>query len=198
MKYKKWTTEEDEFIAVANEAGWKAKDIAVELDRSLDSVLQRRNRLGIVGISGVADKYTKEELIRFLKEAPIKTYEYFNSASSGTPAATTYRKYFGSWEAALAAAGVDSNNCTMKEDLPTTLYLVEFKEGFFKIGITQRDIKIRLDNRYPDYSIVLSITMDLAEARKVEREWLDSVLQYKFIPTNFPKEARGSGECFKI
>lgn len=196
--YKQWTEEEDQFIAVCTNQGWTAKEIATELDRSTSSVIARRNRLGLKGATGCPKKYTKEELIRLMKSAPIVTYDYFNSKESGLPSATIYRSYFGSWSAALEAAGIEQANSVMKMDKPTKVYLVEF-DGFYKVGITQQTIKQRLGGRYPDYRIVLELEFNnLREAKEVENSWLEAVKSYKFIPSNFPSEGRGFTECFKL
>lgn len=145
---------------------------------------------------GRKPKYTKERLIEIMKAAPIVTYDYFNSKDSGLPAATTYRKYFGSWAEALAAAGIEQANSVMKTNKPTKVYLVEF-EGFYKIGITQQTVKQRLGGRYPAYKIILELEFDtLAEAKQIEKAWLEAVKPYKYTPNNFPAEGRGATECF--
>jgi len=196
--YKHWTIEEDQLVEVCNSKGWTAKEIAAELDRSEGSVKARRKLLGLIGPKGGPKKYTKEQLIKLLQDAPVKTYDYLNSKESGLPAATTYRQYFGSWNAALEAAGIHVNNCVQKPDKPTRLYLVEF-DGFYKIGITQQTINQRLGGRYPPYNIVLTLEFEnLDEARSVEKSWLEAVADYRYVPTNFPTEGRGFTECFAL
>lgn len=146
---------------------------------------------------GRKPKYTKEELVAIMRAAPTVTYDYFNSKDNGLPAATTYRRYFGSWTAALEAAGIEQANSVMKTDKPTKVYLVEF-DGFYKVGITQQTVKQRLGGRYPNYSIVLELDFpNLREAKEVENSWLEAVKPYKFMPHNFPSEGRGFTECFK-
>ena len=217
--YKHWTQEEDQFIEACNSQGWTAKEIAAELERSEGSVIARRNRLGIAGRNGCPKKYTRQELINIMRSAPEISYEYFNSKESGLPAATTYRQYFGSWTAALEAAGVQTTGhnrseqdkdppdneepsrslkYSQKPDKPTKVYLVEF-DGFYKIGITQQTINQRLGGRYPPYKVVLTLEFeDLRSAKQVEQNWLKAVADYKFVPDNFPEEGRGFTECFKL
>lgn len=150
-------------------------------------------------IGGRPPKYTKEQLIDIMRNAPIKTYDYFNSKDSGVPSATVYRRYFGSWGEALKAAGVKQANCVMKADTLTRMYLVKFEEGYYKLGITQQSIKQRLGGRYPKYEIIWDIEYDtLASAREAEKECLEYVKPYKYVPTNFPIEGRGFTECFKF
>jgi hypothetical protein len=149
--------------------------------------------------SGRPAKYTKEQLIEIMQNAPVISYDYFNSKDNDLPAATTYRRYFGSWSAALEAAGVSAANSTMKPDRKTTLYLVEFEDQVFKIGITQQTIQQRLGGRYPKYTIILEILFDtLAEAKTAEKLWLQNIREFKFVPGNFPVEGRGFTECFKL
>lgn len=144
-------------------------------------------------------KYTKEELIVAMQNAPIKTYDYFNSKESGLPSATTYRSYFGSWAEALKAAGIPQANSVMKDNTITRLYCVEFEEGYYKVGITQQSVKQRLGGRYPKYTIVWEVEFGtLEEARYAEAECLEYVKPYKYIPTEFPVEGRGFTECFKF
>jgi hypothetical protein len=196
--YKHWTIEEDQFIEACNSQGWTAKEIAIELDRSEGSVKARRNLLGLTGPKGCPKKYTKEQLIKLLQDAPVKTYDYLNSKESGLPSATTYRQYFGSWNAALEAAGIDVNNCVQKPEKPTKVYLVEF-DGFYKVGITQQTINQRLGGRYPPYKVVLTLEFeDLSQAKEVEKSWLKAVADYHYVPDNFPEEGRGFTECFKL
>lgn len=195
--YRHWSVEEEEFIRVCTDEGWTAKEIAAELDRSVDSVIARRNRLGIRGRNGCPKKYTKEELIDIMRSAPTVTYDYFNSKDSGLPAATIYRSYFGSWTAALEAAGITQANSAMKPDKPTKVYLVEFGD-FYKVGITQQTINQRLGGRYPPYKVVLELEFDnLMEAKEIESSWLKAVKDYRYVPDNFPTEGRGFTECFK-
>lgn len=196
----RWTTDDIEFLTIATEAGWLAKDIANELGRTTDAVISKRNRLGLVGPSGRPSEYTKEELIRLLQEAPNKTYNYLNSKESGLPAATTYRKYFGSWENALITAGLPLNISSMDSAKPTTVYLLYFSSGdYYKVGITQQRLAERFSGRYPAYEVVLELSMELKDARELEKCWKESVREFMYIPDDFPKDySSGVTECFKI
>lgn len=215
MKYKKWTDEDHELLRCMSEAGFTAREIATELDCSENTVKHKKSVLGISTRSnsykpkyhdtktggnyggGRPKKYTKEQLIEIMKAAPIHTYDYFNSKDSGLPAGTTYRAYFGSWESALIAAGLDPNESTMKENVPTTVYLLDFGD-FYKIGITQQPLNKRFGSRYPAYHVVLTMETSLQEARLIEKQWLDAVKQYQYVPSTFPYEGGGHTECFKL
>ena len=218
MRYKKWTEEDFELLRCFSEAGYTAREIASELNCSENSVKHYKSKLGIstrnnsytrgnrktttVSTGGAygggrPNAYTKEQLIEIMQRAPVHTYDYFNSKDSELPAATTYRKYFGSWDNALKAAGVPPNISTMKEHLPTKVYLLDFGD-FYKIGITQQELNKRFGSRYPEYEVVLCIETTLEDARAIETTWLKSVSSYKYIPDSFPTEGRGHTECFKV
>ena len=212
MKYKKWAEEDFELLRCLSEAGYTAREIATELGCSENSVKHYKSKLGIStrNNSYTCDKrpagphaggrpaaYTKEQLIEIMRQAPIHTYDYFNSKGSGLPAATTYRRYFGSWENALKAAGLQPNATTMKQNIPTKVYLLDFGE-FYKVGITQQAIHKRFGGKYPEYEVVLVIETTLDEAKKIEAEWLQNVREYKYVPGSFPVGSRGHTECFKV
>lgn len=195
--HKRWSTEEDEFVVVCTNQGWTARQISQELNRSTGSVSERRKKLAVKGTVGAGKRYTKEQLIEIMKNAPVVSYDYFNSKDSGLPTATTYRSYFGSWSAALQAAGIDPAVSIMKVDRPTTVYLVSFGE-FYKVGITQQTVDQRLGGRYPPYQILKTVQFEtLGKAKALEACWLETVRPYKFVPSNFPVEGRGFTECFK-
>lgn len=209
MKYKKWTEEDHELIKIMSEAGYTAREIATELDCSENTIKHKKVVLGIStransykskdcgGSSGLPPQYTKEQLIKWMQEAPLHTYDYFNSKESSVPSATTYRRYFGSWQAALEAAGIQPNKSSMDCTRPTKVYLVDFGD-FYKVGITQQTLKQRFKNNYPKYEVVLEIDTTYEEAKAIEKQWLEAVKQFKYIPDSFPIEGRGFTECFKF
>lgn len=201
MQYKKWTDEDNETIRVLSEAGFTAREIAAEMECSEDTVKRKKSILNIRTKSsrgGRPKEYTKEQLVTIMQSAPICTYDYFNSKESGLPSATTYRKYFGSWTAALEAAGVSANTSVLKDSKPTNLYVVEF-EDFCKLGITQQTVHQRLGGRYPSYTIRYTKEYaTLHEAKQEETRLLELVKHHKHIPTNFPAEGRGFTECFQM
>lgn len=197
----KWTDEDRELVALFADQGLGIQETADEMGITTSQVryLRGSSRISTKGVykhlyQGTEEE-VKERLIKILQDAPIKTYTYFNSKDSGTPAATTYRKYFGSWSAALEAAGV-VNYSNMQPTKPTTVYLVEF-DGFYKVGITQQTVNQRLGKRYGNYTIIMQITTTLKEALEVEKRWLKNVKEFQYIPQDFPSEGRGFTECFK-
>lgn len=197
-----WGYEDKECVRLLSAEGMSARDIEKETGIPLGTIHGWRRSWGITTKNKYDELYkgtvgeVQERLIKIMQEAPVVTYTYFNSKDSGTPAATTYRKYFGSWDNALSAAGI-TNSCTMKPGKPTRIYLVEF-EGFYKIGITQQTVHERLGGRYPPYKVIIDIETTLEEAKNIEKDWLKTVKPFQFIPTTFPSEGRGFTECFKI
>lgn len=196
MKYKRWTDEDISIIKQLTEAGWSSADISKEFDWSEDSIKGLRSKYNIRSINNRA--YTKEELIAFLQTAEYKTFEYFNKPGNGLPAGSTYLKYFGSWNAALEAAGLDPNKSTLNPYKLTKVYLIDFGE-VYKIGITQQTLEQRFRaSGYPSFEPILVIETSLKEAKEIEEQWLNAVKEYKYVPDNWPKEGRGGSECFRL
>lgn len=197
----KWKTEEITILRELSALGWTNKQISDEFGWSIDSIKHYKSKNNIRSaesnkrLGGRGTEYTKEILIEALILSECKTQEYFNNPANNLPNPSTYRRFFGSWTNALIEAGLDPNKCSIDPCKVTKLYLVEFEEGFYKIGITQRTVKHRLSG-YPKFSIVLELEMTYEEAIKTEKEWLSAVSEFKFIPNNFPKNS-GRTECFK-
>lgn len=198
----KWSEEDKQLVVEFSNQGMGLDEIAAEMEITRQEVSYLRARTKYSSLNSYKDLYNgtieevQQRLIKIMQGATKVTYTYFNSKDSGTPAATTYRKYFGSWENALEAAGVSSVSA-LKEDRSTTVYLVEF-EGFYKVGITQQTVHQRLGGRYPMYEIVMQIECSLKEAKEIETTWLKNVKHLQYIPPTFPVEGRGFTECFKI
>lgn len=198
----KWTEEDKEVARLLLQQGLTARDVSVEIDIPEGTINGWKNIWAIRNKKSYKEIYSgtvgevQQRLIKLMQEAPEVSYSYFNSSTSNVPPATTYRKYFGSWSAALDAAGLVVSN--QKGARSTKVYLVEF-DGFYKLGITQQTVDQRLGGRYPEYKILGTIQFNtLAEAKKEEARLLGLIKEYKYIPTNFPVEGRGFTECFKV
>lgn len=85
----------------------------------------------------------------------------------------------------------------MKENVLTTVYLLDFGD-FYKIGITQQPLNKRFGPKYPPFQVILTLETSLMEARLIEKQWLEAVKEYKYIPDTFPQEGGGHTECFKL
>ena len=204
----KWVEEDKELAKLLLEQGMTVQQVSNEIDIPFGTINNWKLKWGIKHKNSYKEIYTgtvgevQERLIELMRAAPEISYSYFNSADSPVPPATTYRKYFGSWSAAMVAAGVSNSPKVsvgvQKAGKCTTLYLVEF-EDFYKIGITQQTVHQRLGGRYPRYKILAEKVFDTPYLAKVEeKRLLQLVKPYKYIPTNFPVEGRGFTECFKI
>jgi hypothetical protein len=209
QKLRKYTQEDKEVVKLLLEQGMSPRGVSAETDIPEGTINGWKGKWGIRHKNSYKDLYkgtvgeVQQRLIKIMQEAPEVCYNYFNSANSGVPPATTYRKYFGSWTAAREAAGVVAKeegrgHSIQKEDKITLLYLVEF-EDFYKIGITQQTVDQRLGKRYPAYKILWTKEFNtLAEAKREEARLLTEVKHKQYIPTNFPAEGRGFTECFKM
>ena len=201
----KWTDEDKMVAKLLLEEGMTAREVSSEINIPEGTINGWKGAWKIKHKKVYKELYTgtveevQQRLIKLMQEAPEVTYNYFNSATSGVPAATTYRKYFGSWEAALQAAGVERVTSRGNIDNKLTkVYLVDFGD-FYKIGITQQTVHQRLGGRYPPYTILTTKEFStLFEARILEKELLSLVSKYKYVPSNFPVEGRGFTECFKM
>jgi transposase-like protein len=199
----KWTEEDKEVTRLLLEQGLNIAEVSAETSIPPGTINGWKTKWGIKHKKSYKYLYegTVEEvqarLIKIMQEAPEVSYNYFNSASSSVPSATSYRKIFGSWEEALKAAGIH-NISTQEVNKLTVVYLVEF-EDFYKVGITQQTVDQRLGGRYPAYQILaIKEYPTLIQAKSMEKELLDLVKGYSYIPTNFPAEGRGFTECFKM
>jgi hypothetical protein len=204
-----WTDEDKEVVKALLLEGLTSEQVSAETEIPKGTINGWKSKWQIRHKNSYKELYkgtvaeVQAKLIELMKSAPEVGYAYFNSADSNVPPATTYRKYFGSWSNALAAAGITSNSSTskksfsQKETKETVVYLVKFDE-FYKIGTTQQTISQRLGGRYPSYTIVTTKSFPtLLQAKEVEKSILSLVKDCKYIPTNFPAEGRGFTECFK-
>ena len=136
--------------------------------------------------------YTDEELLDILRNSDTKTVMHFRD-NKDLPHSIIYERRFGSWNNALDLAGCLHNKGGIDPTKSTTVYLVDFGE-YYKIGITQRDIKVRFYG-YPKYSVVFILeNLSLQDALNIEKEWIHNVRDYKYEPINL---IAGHTECFK-
>jgi hypothetical protein len=205
-----WTEEDKECVRLLLLDGLTAEQVSNETGIPKGTVNGWKGKWGIRQKNSYKHLYegtvadVQARLIKIMQEAPEVSYSYFNSADSDTPPATTYRKYFGSWTAAVEAANISKLNkeytadkYSQKKNLPTKVYLVEF-DGYYKLGITQQTVEQRLGGRYPKYTVLqVKELPSLKDAKVLERTLLDLVKDYKYIPKDFPAEGRGFTECFK-
>ena len=193
MHYYKWTEEDTELVRLLALEGLSARQISIETGLSESRIKKEKTVL----IGGSKRQYTSlpdAELLEILKASNNKCSSYFNSKDSGTPSATIYIKRFGSWNNALNLAGIPTNKCSMKEGVPTIVYLLEFST-YYKVGVTQQSVLKRFYG-YPEYTVLMEIETSLEEAKKIEKDWLNSTRDYRYLATDFPLHKGGQTECF--
>ena len=163
--------------------------IAKELDCTLDSAKHIGSRLikdGRLRRGKDIKKYSREELLEVVKE-------YKSKDSCPMKYIGSINVEFGSWSQALSAAGMRSRvGGIMDSTKPTTLYLLDFGE-FYKVGITQRELKKRFSGA-PKYEIIDLYCSDLDHIAALEKEILSKVK--KIQPEDPWFYRRGKTECF--
>ena len=182
-----WTTEEDDILKDLVKDGLTYKEISELIPgRTEDACAIRASTKGLTKqiASRNHTKLSKNELIELIKIEPSSnkhpTYIYHNAL-----------RLFGSWAEAQKQAGVRSKMGFMRPELPTTVYLVYFKdENLYKIGITQVGINKRFSG-YPEYEIIDSLETNLDNALEIEKRVLSLV--NKTEPISFK---RGKTETF--
>jgi DNA-binding Lrp family transcriptional regulator len=185
----KWTEEKLQQVIEMRNNKMSYVDIAKELDCTLDSVKHIGSKLikdGRLRRAKAIRKYSREELLEVVKE-----YKSQDSCPM------EYRHYirveFGSWTQALSAAGMRSRvGGVMDSTKPTTLYLLDFGE-FYKVGITQRDLKHRFRGA-PKYEIIDLYCSDLNYVAALEQEILSKVKRVQPEDPWFSRQ--GKTECF--
>ena len=195
MNGKNWTKEEDDIIL----KGHSPKELEALLPhRSYASLKLRRSKfikegkLSKLHMTVPKRSFTPEEMLDVVRK--FRSCDALKRACVGDPNLPnpkTVQKQFGSWSNARKLAGVESNQFKLVDYYPTILYLVKF-EDFYKIGITQRDIKSRLWG-YPPYEIIDQILFeDLEIALSIEAELLNNVSRDSSLMS-----LGGKTECFR-
>lgn len=191
-----WTKEEEDFLISSRERGLAYESIelpgrTVAAIKARASKLMREGRLKISRLSKYA--YSDEEMLNFLREYPSSKAL---AAQENVPSYDMFVVRFGSWWNALALAGIEYRK-GLQPDVSTTVYLVHFtEEDFYKIGLTQAEIKTRFKG-YPIFRVLDYTTFpSLKEAENTERFLLDKVRDYWYLPLNL--QGSGHTECFQV
>lgn len=208
-----WSDDDLEYLNT-NYSTKTVKELATALTRTPEAIRLKLNRLNLKAkedtkgpkpgskyIRGVnrgvnrGVKYTDEYLLDIIKSLPHTGRDWYNiNKHADWPSASTIATRFGSWTNALLKAGRNINIGTQKKDKATKVYLIKF-DTFYKVGITQQEIKARFSG-YPKYEIILVKETTLDNAKYIEKEILNLVQEYSYEPECFPKEGRGFTECF--
>ncbi len=198
MNGKPWTHEED--LVLLDNPNLSPKELQQLIaNRTYASINLRRSKfikegkLPKLHKTVSKQKFSAKELLDAVRL--YRSHDALKRAcvgNSALPNPKTVQKEFGSWTEARKLADVYENNSQLVDYYPTVLYLVYFEEGFYKIGITQRDIRTRLHG-YPPYIVVDKVTYpDLESAKSTEAEIISNVI----IDPSLLK-LRGKTECFR-
>lgn len=202
--YKSWTEAEDlQLIQLRNE-NTPYKEIERILGRGPNSVRKRATILSNKGMLRLKDHPTStfnrkpevakrvwkdEELLDLVRK--YRTQDNLNyNREIDEPSSGPIIKRFGTWTAAVEAAGILRNLGVFDPDKLTIVYLVKF-EQYYKLGLTQRTVAERLKG-FPPYTIIKQIELNFDEAWKLERKLLRYIEPYKIVG-NLPN---GNTECF--
>ncbi len=175
-------------------------EIALLMNRGISSINHKKRALNLSNIRSWYEhifKGTQEEtrsiLLEILRNTDNTTAAYFNNPNNMLPNTSTYQRYFGSWNNALIMAGLPINPKGLSPTKDTILYVVKFHD-FYKVGITQRSIEVRL-KQHPKYTVVTSHIFPYEKACSIEKTCLAAVSTYRYTP-NKDKFPSGFTECF--
>lgn len=200
-----WSEEHLNFL-VDNANNKTIKELAEKLSRTPAAIRMKLQRLNIKAKEDtkgpkIGSKYNRSTIIAsdyilsILKQLPNTGRDWYNiNKKKEWPSASTISNRFGSWSNALIAAGLPINIGVQKLDKLTKVYLIEF-DSFYKVGITQQELKHRFSG-YPAYKVLEIKETTLEIAKSIEKQVLELVRDYKYIPDCLPKEGRGYTECF--
>lgn len=198
---KHWTTDEINLLKDGLYNGKSHEEIGSLIGRTKSSVMHKVQRLGLSRKFKTWTHLTVEDYIALVNK--YKTASEFDSNPDLPPYKTVLRWLnLSSWEECLEFCGVDPNIRGKYEwSYPTIFYILQFKDIdntiFYKYGITQRNIKIRYQNR-SDYTIITEVLCkDLREAINKEAEMKKTTISYTPKDRRFYSQGHGGyTECY--
>lgn len=199
IKAKPWSLDEELELIELRSQGKNNKEIAEILGKSHDSVKRKASNLIRSGITDWKGKpilsradpikldLPREELLEIVRK-------YVSYEACPTSLASNVKRIFGTWTKALEAAGISGNiGGKFDPNKVTRVYLLDFGD-FYKIGVTQQQIKSRFHGA-PPYTILDFVETDLDNAVYLEKELKKAVTQYVAEHPWFDRN--GKTECFK-
>ena len=129
-----------------------------------------------------------------VKYKTMKEYEA-NLFKDKLPPVKRIVKEYGSWTKAKIAAGVSPAKGVVLDSDPSLVYLLEFADGFYKIGITSKRLKQRFAG-YPEYEILDVIPLPSCEAKRLEQFLLKKYKAGGLQTDNLALSTGGITECF--
>lgn len=198
----RWSEEEEIEFMNLRELGKNNKEISIILNKSHDSVKKKASEflnMGLIDGKYRKDRYKTGPKIRLelpREELLSIVRRYVSSESCPTPYRSNIIRIFGSWTRALEEAGISGNiGGNFCKNRVTRIYLLKF-EGFYKIGITQQQIKSRFAGA-PGYEILDYLETDLDNAVYLEKGLKRAVKPLQYIAEHPWFERNGKTECFK-
>jgi hypothetical protein len=206
-RYKKVEFDTDKFLELRGLMSYV--DIAKELGVSYDLVKKEGSKLvksgqgeNLKGVFGNRGGYNgwrsmssrpildlpREELLNIVRE-------YVSYEACPTHLRSNIKRIFGTWTNALQEAGISGNiGGKLYKDRTTRVYLLKFNE-FYKVGVTQQQIKSRFSGA-PSYEIVDYVETDLDNATYLEKELKKTIKAFQYIAEHPWFERNGKTECF--
>lgn len=191
----KYWTEEEEALLIELCKSNKLSNINIP-GRSKNQIRGKIEHLKSKGIlprintiRGLKSDLTREELLEGVRK-------YVSCDRCPTTLATNIKRVFGSWTKALEAAGISGNiGGKFDPNRTTRVYLLDFGD-FYKIGITQQQIKSRFSGA-PAHTVLDYVETDLDNAVYLEKELKKAIRLYQYIAEHPWFERNGKTECFK-
>lgn len=201
---KRWTKDEEELLIDMVIARWVYKDIANELNRTVSSIEKKCVRLNISSNLKTTEQYKKELKTKCPNISCLEDYKgrevkilhkclKCNKEYKSVPA-SKLQGY------SCKYCGLDNNGGGIPLNKKGITYLVYIpKFDLYKIGITSRNIKIRMtDNKLKDseYEIILEHTFRKGiDAMNLEKVWKENLKEYL---VNTGKLKSGNTETFRL
>jgi predicted transcriptional regulator len=191
-----WTEDETQELISLRKEGVSYQQIADTLNKSYNSVkrkcsdLIKEGQVEYIGKNrgGITYDYPKEELLNIVKQ-------YVSCEACPSHYRSNIKRVFGSWTKALEAAGIPGNiGGNFCSDRVTRVYLLRF-ETFYKIGVTQQQVKSRFSGA-PEYEVLDILETDLDNAVYLEKELKKAIKPFQYVVEHPWFERNGKTECF--
>lgn len=197
MNRKYWTKEDTETLITMRQDGITYEEIAEILGRTTASVLMKGSRLIAAG-----ENIKEKNIIKWSEEEDSKlAFLYSQKYSLEEIAVELGRTYTAIRKRLIVLRANNRFGLSTKKfnkEVPTRLYLINFEDRFYKVGITTKSVKERAKvyNRVR-HTIIDELEYDTwDEAKDCEQELLNKVQRYKYTPNEPALQRDGKTECF--
>lgn len=186
----------DEFIQLYYTKGMTYEKIGRHFGLTKNQIQRLVSRWVDQGFLERRNSPRSKKYLNMSEQALINEINKFKTADN-SPNALYYavKKHFGSWSNGVIAALGDTNTGGLFDsDKTTIVYLLEF-DDFIKVGITQQPLEKRF-KKFPQHSLIDSITTDLDNAKKIESSIHKKLIKYSFNKIPPGLDRNGYTECF--